>query len=295
MQDFASHADLPVGADIRLVLSDIDGTLVGADHHPIPASKPYIHELMEYMPLCLVSARSPEGIFSVQKPLDIHGAYAAYSGAYVVDASGRELYSTTIPLSAALAIKEYLTRALPHIAVGTYAFNTWIVDDAHNIYVEREAHFVQTSPAVCRDLSSVFDERGIHKFLLMGEPTDIAQAEQTLALRYPELFVVRSNDILCEIMNKNASKKKAAELLCKAHGVLPENAAAFGDGPNDLDMLDAVSYSFAMKNAEDQVKARAHFLCPWTNEECGVPRTILAIHASNSGHNAAHDPGQHSS
>ncbi len=43
-----------------------------------------------------------------------------------------------------------------------------------------------------------------------------------------------------------------------------EQSLAFGDGQNDLDMLNAAGAGFAMANAPEEVKAAAPFVTPVT-------------------------------
>lgn len=261
-------------SDVRIVFSDVDGTLVDNEHHPIPACAQTIQRVAQTVPFCLVSARSPEGLYPIQRQLGFTGPLACFSGAYVLDHEGNELFSTVIPTSDAVEIKRYLTEELPDIVAATYGFHTWIVDDRSDPRVVREEYFVQAQSQECQDLAGAFGDRGVHKFLLMGEPASIVAAQQTVSQRYPELNVVRSNDILCEIMSAKASKSHAVELLCEHFGVRRSEAVAFGDAPNDLDMLKAVEQSYAMANAEEAVKAAATHVVPWTNEECGVARML---------------------
>lgn len=259
---------------VRIAFTDVDGTLVDNDHHPILESAPLMERLAAKIPICLVSARSPEGLYPIQRQLGFSGPMACFSGAYVLDEKGEELYSVTIPLANALEIKSYLERELPDVVCGTYGFHDWIVDDRSDPRVQREEYFVQAESRESRDLASTFGERGVHKFLLMGEPPAISAAQRTVAARYPELNVVRSNDILCEIMSKQATKSHAVEVLCRHFGLDRADAVAFGDGPNDIDMLDAVDESYAMANAEPEVKAAAAHVCAWSNVEAGVARTL---------------------
>lgn len=268
-------------AQIGIVFSDVDGTLADGEHHPMPAMARVVQEVARRVPFCLVSARSPEGLYPFHRALGFVGPLACYSGAYVLDESGNELFSATIPTADACQIKEYLARELPRLTVGTYGFHHWIVDNRHDSRIQREEYLVQTEALECTDLAGTFGERGVHKFLLMGEPDDILVAEREVGARYPQLNVVRSSDILCEVMDGSASKSRAVRLLCAHAGVDASQAVAFGDGPNDLDMLEAVGRSYAMANAEPQVKEAATQVIDWTNEEGGVARQLeLLIRAS---------------
>lgn len=259
---------------IGIVFSDVDGTLVGEDHHPLLHTAPIMQRVAAAVPICLVSARSPEGLYPIHEQLGFSGPLACYSGAYVLDEKGGELFSTTIATEEAVAIKDYLVRELPHLTVGTYGFHDWIVDDREDPRIKREEFLVQAQAREERDLTRAFGERGVHKFLLMGEPHEILQAQRTVAERYPHLNVVRSSDILCEVMASDASKSNAVRVICEHCGVDLARAVAFGDGPNDLDMLLAVPHSYAMGNAEPEVQAASTHVIDWTNAEGGVARTL---------------------
>lgn len=259
---------------IRIVFTDVDGTLVDNEHHPIPASAQTIRAVAARVPVCLVSARSPEGLYPIHRQLGFTGPIACFSGAYVLDHEGNELYSSVIPTADALEIKHYLENELPHVVAATYGFHDWIVDDRSDPRIVREEYFVQAESRESKDLAGTFGDRGVHKFLLMGEPEDIVAAQRTVAARYPHLNVVRSNDILCEVMSGEATKSNAVRLLCEHYGVSTADAVAFGDGPNDIDMLQAAGTSFAMANAESTVKDAATRVIAWSNEQCGVARML---------------------
>lgn len=267
-------SDMTEASKPQIVFSDVDGTLVDNEHHPMPASASIIQRVAQLMPLCLVSARSPEGLYPIQRQLGFVGPLACFSGAYVLDHEGNELFSTVIDTGDAVEIKRYLDESLPDITVATYGFHDWIVDDRSDPRIVREEYFVQAESRQCSDLAGTFGSRGVHKFLLMGEPQSILEAERVVSASFPQLNVVRSNTTLCEVMSAGASKSHAVEVLCARYGVDRSQALAFGDGPNDIDMLSAVDQSYAMANAEDEVKAAVSHVLPWSNVECGVARML---------------------
>ena len=53
----------------------------------------------------------------------------------------------------------------------------------------------------------------------------------------------------------------------------PENAAAFGDGENDIEMFQNVGYGFAVDNAKSKLKSVANFLVP-SNADLGVSKAL---------------------
>lgn len=259
---------------MEIVFTDVDGTFVGDDHHALPQSAPAVQRVASRVPFCLVSARSPEGLYHLQRDLGFQGPLACFSGAYVLDHEGAVLYSATMPTDLALQVKDYVTKAFPQVVVGTYGFDHWIVDDEDEPRIRHEEKLVRAKARACTDLIATFGTRGVHKLLLMGEPSHIAAAQQELSERFAMLNVVRSSKTLCEVMSREASKSHAVEVVCAHYGTTPERAVAFGDGPNDIDMLQSVGTSYAMANAEDSVKAVATRVLPWTNQQCGVARKL---------------------
>lgn len=260
-----------------IVFTDVDGTFVGSDHHAIMECAPVVRRIATRVPLCLVSARSPEGLYPIQRDLGFVGPLACYSGAYVLDEKGVELFSCTMTFDVAMRVKGVVNATFESLTVGMYGFHDWIVDDVNDERIQHEQRLVQTTARKCADLVSVFGARGVHKLLVMGEPSQIMEAESILQDEFPMLNVVRSSSTLCEIMSKEVNKGHAVRLLCEHYGLSASQAIAFGDGPNDIDMLNAVGRSYAMANAEESVKQAATQVLPWSNVECGVARALEAM------------------
>lgn len=263
--------------DLRIVFTDVDGTLLGDDHHALPESSPAVRALMERnIPLVLVSARPPEGLRTIQRPLGFTGPLVCYSGAYAIDEAGNQLINHTLPVEDAVQLKRFFERELPHLCCMTYGFEHWLVDDADDPRVRAEAEAVLFEPEV-GEVGQVFTDTGIHKFLLSGEPAEIEAADAHVRAVYPELAVARSSDILLEVMSGRASKAEGVRVMCEHFGIPVEHAAAFGDGRNDLDMLRAVPESFAMANAPAVVKEAAAHVTELTNQQNGVAVKLIEL------------------
>lgn len=262
----------------KIIFSDVDGTFADKDHQPIVADAPVVQAIVAMgVPVCLVSARPPQGLRPFQHSLGFEGPIVCYSGAYVLDETGHALASEIIPIEKAREIYAYLTENLPSICVNTYGFDEWVVANPDDPRVKYEEKVVHAHARASADIDRIFTTTGVHKFLLMGNPDDIRAAEQSVGNHYPELNVVRSSETLCEVMSKHASKSAGITCLCKHFGLLADDAIAFGDGYNDLDMIGAVGRSFAMANAVPAVKEAATNVIKWTNDESGVARTLATL------------------
>ena len=106
---------------------------------------------------------------------------------------------------------------------------------------------------------------------------DHSDAEHTI---YPSLAsfadrlqVAVSASRWVDVMNPDINKGVAVRQVQRILGIAPEECAAFGDYLNDLEMMSAVYYSFAMANAHPRIKEAARFQAK-SNADGGV---LLAI------------------
>ena len=78
-----------------------------------------------------------------------------------------------------------------------------------------------------------------------------------------------------DISNIGIHKGSTVQELQRLLGVSADETMAFGDG-NDKELMEAASYSFAVKNAVDEIKDAAHFVIK-SNEASSVMHTIMRI------------------
>ena len=80
-----------------------------------------------------------------------------------------------------------------------------------------------------------------------------------------------------EIMDKKATKGEALKIIADIHDINLKNAIAIGDNLNDQAMLDIVEYSIAMKNGNKKLKKTAKFITGKTNSEGGVADSVMKL------------------
>ena len=239
----------------RIIFSDIDGTLLNSSHQVTEGTRREILRLEQMgVPFVLVSARMMEAMVTIRSQIGNHAPMVCYSGGLICDAQDRVLYSCLMDLNEAVSIKEMLEKEFPDVCCNTYGYEKWVVDDRSNPWVKREEEIT----CICAengDMRQVFAPRGgIHKFLLMGEPDRILKVEQRIKKEHPGLSVAASKPEYLEVMNGKVRKSEGVHFLCRALGIAPEESMAFGDGVNDVDMLQAAGRGYAMANAPKAVR-----------------------------------------
>lgn len=65
-----------------------------------------------------------------------------------------------------------------------------------------------------------------------------------------------------DVVQSGLSKANGVAAVLRHYGLTPQQAASFGDGGNDIPMFHATALSFALGNAEQEVKAQATYTAP---------------------------------
>ena len=99
----------------------------------------------------------------------------------------------------------------------------------------------------------------IYKVLLTGKPDYVAVIEEEYKKPFEnELSIYKSTPFFIEIMAQGIDKAASINRLVEYLGIKQEEVMAFGDGYNDLSMIEYAGLGVAMENAIDEVKIRAN-------------------------------------
>lgn len=117
------------------------------------------------------------------------------------------------------------------------------------------------------------DALGPHKLMIPPSLED-PELVPMIAASLPEGAVGHlSGEHYLEITAPEADKSHALVALCADYDIPLAQAAAVGDGPNDVGMFDVAGTSVAMQNASDAVKARAKWVTASNNDD-GLAKAI---------------------
>lgn len=91
------------------------------------------------------------------------------------------------------------------------------------------------------------------------------------------LKVTVGGKLYLDITNRSANKGNALRQLQQRLGITKDQTLVFGDYLNDLEMMDAAAYSYAMKNAHPEILQAANFITEFDNNHNGVTQTIRQL------------------
>lgn len=241
---------------IRLVVSDVDGTLVKHDRTLAASTIAAAAKLRAAgVKFALISSRPAHGMDVLVGPLGIDTPRAGFNGGEVLDPADTLLRQRTIPEAACRRAVALLEQAGTDVWV--FAGGEWLLRNPAAHYIPREQLSISMPWRVVDDFAPYLTE--VHK--VMGTSTDFSlmgrmEAEVRGAIG-ATAAVHRSQDYYLDVTHPEANKGAAAVALAEILGVAMEEVACLGDMPNDLPMFHACGFAIAMGNAPEAVQAHA--------------------------------------
>lgn len=251
----------------KLVFFDIDGTLVTRNNHIPKSTIDAIRKLKQngIIPV-IATGRAPILIREIAKELEIN-SYIAMNGQYIVH-EGEVIYSNPIDMDLVDAVVETARERRDGILLATeskliansvvslvnrgwlFSFLKGLVGlIPHRIQVSLWKRMMKKAPEK--------EEYENEEIFMMN-----VNANQEEELEYEKVFAehltfTRANELSMDVINQGISKATGAEKMMGILGIQHDNTFAFGDGLNDLEMIQYVGTGVAMDNGFDELKAVA--------------------------------------
>lgn len=256
---------------IKLLLSDVDGTLVRPDKSLAPSTVDAAHALHDAgIHVAVTSGRPPRGMEMLVKPLSLEAPLAGFNGGLVVEPDLEVLAERLVPDEIVPDAIELLESF--DLSVWAYRGPDWLVLDPQGPHVEREAHTVQFEPTVVERFDDV---RRVAKIVGVSDDFDAVVAAETAAHDRLEDYVSasRSQPYYLDITHPRANKGAVVEYLAEHYSISEDEIATIGDMPNDVLMFARSGLSIAMGNAHREVQRAARHVTT-TNDEDGFANAV---------------------
>lgn len=265
--------------DIRLIVTDMDGTLLDDDRQTHDELWPLVHRLHEQgIAFGPASGRHVVSLRDHFASIAEEVTYIASNGAHVL-AGSTELHSDCLPPELARDVLQRLRH----------------VPDARAVLVGKSGAYVERGDerafgwirafvppmSLVPDITAAVDELvdrgdGVLSVGIFDNRSAETNSLRALAPVSDRLNIMATQPTWVDVVSPTADKGHAVARLQRDLGIGPDQTVVFGDFLNDLGMMEQATYAFAMANAHPDVAARAWRTAP-ANTSNGVVRTIRAL------------------
>ena len=259
-------------APIRLLVSDVDGTLVDKDKQLAPATADAVRRLREAgCGFTIISARPRSGMMPIADTLGLDGVLGAFNGGLVFRRNGQVVEHHVIDPDVARGVFELVADA----AVDRWVFadDRWHASTDQGVHVDHERIASNQEPVVQGSFDDLLTRADKITFV-SDDPALLKDLHERCASAFgPRATITQSQTYHLDVTALEANKGAGIVALCAAAGVELAETAAIGDQNNDLPMLERAAFAIAMGNAPGNVQAAADAVTA-ANDADGVARAI---------------------
>ena len=241
---------------IKALFFDIDGTLVSFDTHQIPLSTvDALRKAHEKGVKIIISTGRPLSFITNLGAIDgLIDGYITANGAYNFIGSHDVSCHCIAPEQVRRIIALSREKNVPCVIVGKRS----ATDINRNSLFEQV--FLDLLNLYVLNVSTSTLEEVLAEGVLQVTPFFDAQQWSELEASFPDCIGNRWHPAFVDINKKNVHKGMGLKEFAEYFGISIEETMAFGDGGNDIPIIEAAGIGVAMGNANDEVKASADYV-----------------------------------
>ncbi|SER97703.1 hypothetical protein SAMN04487944_11448 [Gracilibacillus ureilyticus] len=237
--------------DKKVVFLDIDGTIL--DHgKKIPESaKEAVAKLKENgVIVAIATGRAPFMFQDILTELDID-SFIGFNGQYAVY-QGEVIHQNSYNVEQMEQLLEFSNNSNhPLIFQSVEGMKATVAE--HKFIESGMNSLKRNHPEMDKEF---YKKVPIFQALLFNEEHEQSAYETN----FDQLRFVRWHKYSCDVLPKIGSKAHGIEQFIKALDIDWKDTYAFGDGLNDLEMIETVRYGIAMGNCVEDLKEKAYFV-----------------------------------
>ncbi|MDA8309438.1 MAG: Cof-type HAD-IIB family hydrolase [Actinomycetota bacterium] len=256
----------PTTLPIRLLLADVDGTLVTPAKALTERAISAVRALHDAgIAFAVVSGRPPRGMSMLVGPLELTTPIAAFNGGLVVDPEMHTLVQHVLPEELVLPIGALLRSF--SLDVWIYRGAQWCIQDPKGPHVAKESATVEFAPTIVEDYTGLTDD--VIKIVGVSDDTErVTAAGQAAREQFGDhVSAARSQPYYLDVTHPDANKGTVVRWIAQHLGISTEEIATIGDMPNDVLMFAHSGLSIAMGNASPDVQRAARRITTANDDE----------------------------
>ena len=273
---------MSAASGIRLLLADVDGTLVTNDKLLTPAAIGAVRDLRKAgIAFAITSSRPPRGMQMLVAPLALDGVIAGFNGGLYVNPDLSVILSHTLDPAAAKACADIIMDE--GLDPWVYTKDAWLVRDRKAPHVAREEWVLKFEAQAVSPFPDAQLAQAVKIVGVSDDPNRVAACQKRLQDAVGDKASASpSQTYYLDVTNTLANKGVVVETLSKRLDIPPAQIATIGDMPTDVLMFRKSGFSIAMGNASDAVKAQASAVTD-SNENDGFAKAMRKFILQSAG------------
>ncbi|MHB1137364.1 MAG: HAD family hydrolase [Microthrixaceae bacterium] len=260
----------------RAIATDLDGTLLRTDKSVSARTRAAVLGAEAAgMLVVIATGRPPRWIAPVVEELGERGLVVCANGAAVYDPARHELVATTeLAPEVARSVVDDVQAAFPDAVLGIEQGFDFAVDDAVTRRDLELAGSWNLDGLRVGPIRSFLDEPVLKLIVRLPHPAPQGTADRVQALVGARALVTHSTtESFLELSHPGVHKAATVERLLIESDIASEQVVAFGDMPNDLELIRWAGLGVAVDNADPRLKAAADEVTA-SNDDDGVAMVI---------------------
>ncbi len=258
---------------IKLIVFDLDGTLLDIEHKLQAKTIEAVKKVREKGIKTMVATGR---MYCSAKPhtqlLEVVDPVIAYNGALVIDPKNeKELFHAPIPFEIADEITKIAVQNGYHLQL--------YIDD--KLYVAEKNEYTDTYYDIAGieanyvgRLDEFLSEEPTKMLIIEQDETKQVEIKNLLRKNFEDKIELSSSyPSFIEITKKDISKAVPLKKIAAEFNIKQEEVMAFGDGLNDLKMIEWAGIGIAMQNAHPELQESADFTAP-NHDDFGIARYL---------------------
>lgn len=262
---------------IRLIATDLDGTLLRPDRSVSPRTRRALDAARAAgMVVVPVTARQPHGVGRIAQAAGFSEWALCSNGAYGVHlTTGEVLFEAQVTAAAQRALAEALSTRVPGVLFVSVrrGGEVFVAQNGYASIAHFEDHKREPGEMGGSALDDVLAEPSLKFIVRHPALTPRELLAELRALNLGGHAVTHSGAPFLEVLAEGVSKAWGLARLCAKLGIAQGEVLAFGDAPNDAELLAWAGRGVAVANAEPEALAAADEVT-LGNAEDGVAATI---------------------
>lgn len=252
---------------IKAAFFDIDGTLLSFKTHQVSQGTIKAFDILHRHGIHTFIASGRPKILFPTFPITFEG-YITMNGGYVY-VDNQVLLSNPIPRDESQRWLQYVEDN--NLATMCFTDNNMSLNriDPVGVKIREQLEFEMPPIVPIQEMA----ERDIYQFIALTP----AEKDRDIEALLPHCRMPRWHPAFTDIINADNSKAVGMERILHHFGLTNKECIAFGDGGNDIEMLEYAHIGVAMGNAADNVKAKADYVTTSVDEE-GIFTALQQLH-----------------